>query len=104
MGARTMKILIDLGDELDVLHQVRGVALEDGLGADVPAVAFQVTLGAIGSNFLEVGAEGMASQPHEPVLEGGSLLGMKGQPEAVDIDGSLQFIHDAAHAPLARSV
>ena len=36
------------------------------------------------------------------VLEGDSLLGVKGQPEAVNINGSLQFIHDSAHTPLAQ--
>lgn len=60
-----MKILIDLGDELEVLHQVRGIALADGLGADVPAVAFQVTKGRSSSK-----SEPKAGQPAERTSPG----------------------------------
>lgn len=95
MRARAVEILIDFRDEFGFFYRVWGIALEDGLGADAPAVALQITVGAVRTHFLEIGAESMAGEPNEPVLERGAALGVERQPESIDINGMLKLIHGA---------
>ncbi len=99
MAACAMKVLIDLGDEFGFLHGVGGIALEDGLGTDAAAVAFQIAKGAVGAHFFEIGPESVTRKTNEPVLERRAVMGVEGQPKAIDIDRVLQFIPGAAWPP-----
>ena len=102
MATGAVEVLIDLGDKIGSLHRIWGVALEHRLRADAPAVAFQVAIGTIRAHFLEIGAEGMASQANKPILERSTLQAQERHPEAINIDGSLQLIHGEPRFPLAR--
>jgi hypothetical protein len=77
MTARAMEVLIDLGDEIGLLHGLGRIALEHRPRANAPTVAFQVAIGTIGPDLLEISAEGMAGRTDEPILKCGALLGME---------------------------
>lgn len=62
MRVSAVEVRIDLGDEISFLHRVGRIALKHGAGADPAAVAFQVAIGSIGADFLEIGAESVTRQ------------------------------------------
>ena len=62
---------------------------------DPSATVPTTSVGAVRTHFLEIGAESMAGEPNEPVLERGAALGVERQPESIDINGMLKLIHGA---------
>lgn len=100
------KVPVHLGVQLGLLHLVGRVALEDRAGTDLPAVALEIALIAVGTDRLEIRPERPSRELGEPVLELGALLLQKGHVELHAVERRLHFIHcfssSSRHADVGR--